>query len=411
MSGAKPQTVEPMRLDSGFKLSNSPVSSHDPSQLQPAVSGDGRGPVRPGVYEFERLDDTLPAAGLGQQTQGALLGGGQRTPGAGCANGGAVGPDGGRRSHKFPNFNQAVGPGAYLWWYVDAISDDGQYALSIIAFVGSVFSPYYARAFAKHGAAVDAQNHCAINVALYGPGSRWAMTERGTGSVARSNDQLVIGPSQLKWTGDHLQIDLNEVSVPIPKRVLGTVRVYPDALCNYSNALDDQGKHRWGPIAPCARVEVDLQKPGLKWQGHAYLDSNDGDEPVTIPFKTWDWSRARMADGSTAVIYDVTQTSGALTLLAERFKPDGSWESFTPAKKREQLPPTLWRIDRGVRADATAPSRVIDTLEDTPFYARSLLQTSLLGEQVTAVHETLQPQRLNHLPVRLMLPWRMPRRA
>jgi carotenoid 1,2-hydratase len=35
----------------------------------------------------------------------------------------------------------------------------------------------------------------------------------------------------------------------------------------------------------------------------------------------------------------------------------------------------------------------------------------LLGEQVTAVHETLEPQRLNNLPVRMMLPWRMPRRA
>ena len=238
------------------------------------------------------------------------------------------------------------------------------------------------------------------------------MTERGSNSVERNAEQLVIGPSQLKWTGDHLQIDLNEVSVPIPKSVLGTVRVYPDALCNYSNALDDQGKHRWGPIAPCARVEVDLQKPGVRWQGHAYLDSNEGDEPVSGPFKTWDWSRARMADGSTAVIYDVTQTNGARTLLAERFKPDGSWESFTPAGQREKLPKTVWRIDRGIRSDSgKAASQVLDTLEDTPFYARSLLQTQLLGEQVTAMHETLEPQRLKSRAVQMMLPWRMPRRA
>ncbi|MBC7610978.1 MAG: carotenoid 1,2-hydratase [Polaromonas sp.] len=291
------------------------------------------------------------------------------------------------------------------------MSDDGQHALSIIAFVGSVFSPYYASAFAKQGAAVQAGNHCAINVALYGPGSRrWTMTERGQGSIQRNADQLVIGPSQLKWTGDHLQIDLDEISVPIPQRVRGTVRVYPDALCNYSNALDDQGKHRWGPIAPCARVEVDLVKPSLRWQGNAYLDSNEGEEPVTVPFKTWDWSRARMADGSTAVIYDVTQLSGAQTLLAERFKPDGSWESFVPPPQRQALAQTLWRIDRGIRADG-GKAQVLDTLEDTPFYARSLLQTQLLGEQVTAVHETLEPQRLKSRAVQMMLPWRMPRRA
>ena len=240
------------------------------------------------------------------------------------------------------------------------------------------------------------------------------MTERGSASVARSAEQLVIGPSQLKWTGDHLQIDLNEVCVPVPKRVLGTVRVYPKALCNYTSALDDQGKHRWGPIAPCARIEVDMAKPGLRWQGNAYLDSNEGDEPASLPFKTWDWSRAAMADGSTAVIYDVLQTSGVRTLLSERFKPDGSWESFAPAPQREKLPATWWRIDRGMRSDnaaAVAPTQIIETLEDTPFYARSLIKTLLLGEQVTAVHETLQPQRLNSLPVRMMLPWRMPRRA
>jgi len=39
--------------------------------------------------------------------------------------------------------------GRHVWWYVDAISDDGQHALSVIAFVGSVFSPYYAWAFAR----------------------------------------------------------------------------------------------------------------------------------------------------------------------------------------------------------------------------------------------------------------------
>ena len=259
---------------------------------------------------------------------------------------------------------------------------------------------------------MQADNHCAINVALYSPGQRrWTMTERGRSSVERGTDHLRVGPSQLQWKGDHLQIDLNEISVPIPQPVRGTVRVYPQALCNYSNALDDAGRHRWGPIAPCARIEVDLAKPGLRWQGNAYLDSNEGDEPVTVPFKTWDWSRARLADGSTAVIYDVTQLSGARTLLAERFKTDGSWESFEPAPERETLPSTLWRINRGIRADAGTASRVTETLEDTPFYARSLLQTRLLGEQVAAVHETLQPQRLASRAVQMMLPFRMPRRG
>ena len=82
-----------------------------------------------------------------------------------------------------------------------------------------------------------------------------------------------------------------------------------------------------------------------------------------------------------------------------------------PAPQREALASTLWRIDRGIRADAGSSTQLLDTLEDTPFYARSLLQTQLLGEQVTAMHETLEPQRLKSRAVQMMLPWRMPRRA
>ena len=34
-------------------------------------------------------------------------------------------------------------PGAYEWWYFDAVSDDGRWALVTIFFLGSPMSPYY----------------------------------------------------------------------------------------------------------------------------------------------------------------------------------------------------------------------------------------------------------------------------
>ena len=205
----------------------------------------------------------------------------------------------------------------------------------------------------------------------------------------------------------------------IPQRVRGAVRVYPQALCSYSNALDDAGRHRWGPIAPCARIEVAMDNPAASWKGQAYFDSNEGDEPVSGPFKVWDWSRAAMADGSTSVIYDVQLQNGKNILLAERFKPNGEVEAFQPAP-RQPLPSTLWQVGRSMRSEVdgvekgTLPyelARVKETLEDTPFYARSLVNATLLGERVTAVHETLQPQRLKAWPMGLMLPFRMPRRG
>jgi carotenoid 1,2-hydratase len=55
------------------------------------------------------------------------------------------------------------------------MSDDGQHGITLIAFVGSVFSPYYA--WARGRGRANPNNHCALNVAIYSKGqSRWAMT-------------------------------------------------------------------------------------------------------------------------------------------------------------------------------------------------------------------------------------------
>ena len=280
--------------------------------------------------------------------------------------------------------------------------------------MGSVFSPYYRRAW-QRGRAV-AEDHCAINVAVYSPGAaRWTMTERGRRHLERGTDHYALGPSALRWGGDGLTITLDEVANPLPRRVRGTIRVHPQGLSRYVAALDDDGLHRWGPIAPCARVEVALESPALRWSGSGYLDSNEGDEPITGPFTTWDWLRAPLPDGSTAVVYDVRQAGGrADRLIGARFATDGSAQAI-PLPPRHSLPRTGWGIARAARTQADdARSRapqVLRTLEDTPFYARSLVRTRLDGHEVEAMHETLSATRFGAPWVQALLPWRMPRRA
>jgi carotenoid 1,2-hydratase len=203
-------------------------------------------------------------------------------------------------------------------------------------------------------------------------------------------------------------IDIEERAVPFGQRVCGRVTVTPDALWRFSTPLDDAGRHRWGPLAPSARIEVAMQDPSLTWQGHAYLDSNEGDEPVARAFTEWDWSRAQLRDGSSAVVYDVRQRTGDDRLLALRFTPDGQVEPFE-APPRQALPRTAWRIGRTMRTDPMMPASVTQTLEDTPFYVRSVLRSGLLGEEVVSVHETLNVPRFASTAVQLMLPWRMPR--
>jgi carotenoid 1,2-hydratase len=353
------------------------------------------------------MDGGVSASLVAQPDSEPAAGRRERASGAGSADGGDVRPTGGRDAHGAPRFDQPVAPGAYLWWYVDAISDDGRHALTLIAFVGSVFSPYYA--WARRSGDTQAENHCSINVALYGAaGRRWTMTERSRASLQRDATRLAIGPSQLHWNGQSLVIDIDEWNVPIPRRVKGRITVHPHGLSRFVAALDDHGRHRWGPIAPCARIEVDMGAPAARWSGHAYLDSNEGDEPIDTPFTEWDWSRAPLADGGAGVIYDVRQKQGADRVIAVRFKPSGEFEHFS-APPRQPLPRTMWRIGRTMRTEAGTPAQVEQTLEDTPFYVRSVVRSALLGEQVTSVHETLNVPRLVATSTQLMLPWRMPR--
>ena len=289
------------------------------------------------------------------------------------------------------------------------MSDDQRHGLTLIAFVGSVFSPYYA--WARRRGHADPEDHCALNVALYSPGvGRWCMTERGRRHCSRSANEFVIGPSRLHWDGQCLQIEIDERGAPLPRRVHGRVRLWPGQLQTYSTAIDTSGGHRWGPIAPGARIEVDLPEPGLRWQGHAYLDSNEGDEPVEHAFERWDWSRAQLSDGSTVVHYDLQwpRQAQAQRQLSLRFDAQGQVEPLSTPPPQD-LPRTGWRLARRMRS--TQPVRVVRQLEDTPFYQRALLELPMGTRTVQAFHETLSVPRLVQPVVQAMLPFRMPRRV
>ena len=271
-----------------------------------------------------------------------------------------------------------------------------------------MFSPYYARAQRRAGGTgADPTNHCALNVALYGVGgARWAMTERGRGQLRRDAMQLQIGPSALRWVGNTLHIEIDEIGVPWPTRLRGEVRLH--APQRFGHVVELAPGHAWCPIAPAARVEVDLGS--RRWSGPAYLDTNRGDAPLESAFGRWDWARAQLANGDSIVFYDVERLKGEPLAVALRYGADGR---VTPVASPPvaPLPATLWRIPRRTRSDEEVPARLMQTLTDAPFYARSLLEAQWFGERVTAVHESLSLKRFDSAWVQAMLPFRMPRRA
>lgn len=308
-----------------------------------------------------------------------------------------------RAALRGPAFDQAVPPGGYLWWYLDAQSDDGRHALTVIAFVGSVFSPYYAWSGRR-----DPLNHCAINVALYGQRPRrWAMTERKRSAVSASPDAFQVGASSVAWQGDSLVITVRERGAPVPRAIRGTIRVHP-VLCPQSVFdLDTARRHQWQPIAPVARVTVAFSEPALSWQGAGYLDANWANESLEAGFADWTWSRAHTESGAT-VLYETRERGGGRAEMALRFRPDGGIESEA-LPTSHGLPGTLWRVPRRVRADAGASPKLLETLEDAPFYNRSRVGARLFGEPVEAFHESLDLDRFAAPWVRVLLPFRMPR--
>lgn len=290
------------------------------------------------------------------------------------------------------------------------MSDDGESALVVIALVGNPFSPAYARARARGPAAATA--YASMNVALYRRDESWfSLRERPLSAQHRLPDGVVIGGSTMRWDGGALVVDVDETTTPFGRRVRGRLVLRPEGAPGASGVvLDRAGQHRWWPVAPLARVEVELDEPRLRFRGHGYHDANAGAVPLESTFDTWSWARARTSRGA-VVTYDVREKDGFERSLATRLDRAGA-VSPVAAPYVSSLPRTLWGIRRHARTDREdATPTVGRALEDGPFYARALVHTSLEGERVTAMHEVLSASRLGQSWVRFLTGFRMGRAA
>jgi carotenoid 1,2-hydratase len=109
------------------------------------------------------------------------------------------------------------------------------------------------------------------------------------------------------------------------------------------------------------------------------------------------------------VIYDAERRDGKRVSIARRLSEQGDQEDFEPPPEAPLPPSIVWRMPRAMRSSRESPPRVIKTFEDTPFYARSLVQGTIGDERLSWIHESLSLDRVTNLAVRLMLPFRMPR--
>jgi carotenoid 1,2-hydratase len=291
------------------------------------------------------------------------------------------------------------------------MSDCGRFGVTVIAFVGSVFSPWYHWSGRR-----EPENHVAINVALYSVhANRWAMTERGRASLARTAESFTVGPSSLRWIGGDLVIRFDEIAIPrppsqfIPRRMRGQIRLAPGVSNSRVFSLHHNGRHHWQPVAPLARIAVEIEgRDGPGWEGEGYFDANWGSEPLEAGFRHWDWSRGSMGDSAT-ILYDATRADGSEQLLGLRFSAGGIDEFAPPPRQR--IARGFWGVEMFTRCDEGAKPHLVRALEDGPFYTRSLVETTIAGERIRMMHESYSGRRYSSPLVKLMLPVRMPRRA
>ncbi len=249
-----------------------------------------------------------------------------------------------------------------------------------------------------------------MNVATYGPGGRFAMTDRGRTALHQSRDALQIGPSRMAWANGTLVIDVDEISAPpLISRVRGQIRLTPSAITTVEACLTPDARHVWRPLAPSARIEVDLSQ-GHSWTGHGYFDSNFGTAALEADFRRWTWGRYPRAHGGTTCFYEGIRADGSPLGLGLDIAADGGATIIEPPPVA-RLPRTLWRLSRETRCDVDATPRQRMAMLDAPFYSRSVVETQIGGETVTGVHEELDLERFRSPWLKPMLAVRVPRRA
>ena len=375
--------------------------AHDADGVRSVVSREPRVALR----AIPAIDDSgLQTPDGAHSRTGAVPVRGRGTSGGGSADGHALRQARGRGDLERPNFDIDVPSNGYAWWYVDGISECGTKAVSVIGFIGSVFSPWYAWSGRK-----DPANHCCINVATYGKGGRFTMTDRGRAALRTSPDTLEVGPSSIHWNGSELVISVDEIaSPPLVSRVRGTITVAPSALTSVELPLKADGSHVWRPFAPISDIKVDLEAEGWQWSGKGYFDANFGTRALEQDFDYWTWGCFPGREGATA-LYDVTRRDGTTFEKAIAFGRDGSAQEvegapLTPFKR------SLWQVKRETRADpGTVPKQALNML-DAPFYSRSAVATTLDGYRSVGVHEALDLTRFRMAALKPMLAVRVPRR-
>ncbi len=230
-------------------------------------------------------------------------------------------------------------PGAYEWWYFDAVSDDGRETLIVIFLDGFIFSPRYNRAVKEYlhkshrnsinNNASQPCNFPAVAISLYRDGRlAWrAINEYEPNEFAarKDNAECRIGSNNFKLDRDagecvyRLQLDSPlRGGRRLQSSLAWSVQEGDFSPCDEARGCNVSQAHVWNLVAPKCRVTGTIsiiesngvQREERQWMGTGYHDHNLDTRWMPATISEWQWGRAHFAD-ATVVFYRYSEQGNA----------------------------------------------------------------------------------------------------
>jgi carotenoid 1,2-hydratase len=313
--------------------------------------------------------------------------------------------------------------GSYEWWYFDALSTDGRYALVAIFFLGSPMTPYY-KATAD-GKSPNPLDWCGVFFTLHEKADgKWkerayAYNLYRAGEFRKDRPEVSIGDSRMTCDGagiwtvflkerglwkSEIQAELRFILPSIPAIVVS------------AGGQANDGTHAWVCVAPvCAMTaQIRLGTRTVSFEGEGYHDHNFG----TLPLRevaAWYWARSTLlcSDGvsRTAILYYLlsNQSSDAETVML-MFDAEGNNIPCSESIVGYHLSPqtNAYGLTHAsiVKADSRQGEQITmtftpkeGTLSEGPFYRRLPVEmTARFGTEWTGkgngIGEIFVPSRL-----------------
>jgi carotenoid 1,2-hydratase len=200
-------------------------------------------------------------------------------------------------------------PGAYEWWYFDALDPVSGYGIVVILYDGLLFSPDYHEAV-RSGLQGTAEHHPGFSLSIYRDDETifysLASYIKDTTHFGDVNEPVQIGSNRVvseMLDGKliyHVHID---ETLPSGLKANGMLSFESPHVTTRSQLGNLQSHHRWNLVQPNSMVngQVMLSKSGriietCSFVTRGYHDHNIGLRPLKSDFDEWYWGRIHIGD-------------------------------------------------------------------------------------------------------------------